>query len=357
VFSICEWGENRPWEWASDTGHLWRTTGDISDNWGSMLSIMKSNLALNQFAGPGHWNDPDMLEVGNGGMTDTEYRSHFSLWSIMAAPLPIGSDLRSASQATLTFLTNSDVIAVDQDRQGVQGKEVKASGGLHVIVKPLANGEKAVALFNENGSAATISTNLVEVGLGAGAYTVKDLWSKAISTTSSAISASVPAHGTVLYRLSRVNAPTAPPSGLSTLSDLTELRSTNGWGPFEHNRSNGEQGASDGAALRLQGVTYAKGLGTHAFGEVEYYLGGRCSRVTASVGVDDEAGDRGSVVFQVFADSALVADSGTMTGAAATKALTATVSGATTLRLVVTNAGDGIDYDHADWADAKVTCA
>jgi alpha-galactosidase len=357
VFSICEWGQNRPWEWASDTGHLWRTTGDIADNWGSMLGIMKSNLALAQFAGPGHWNDPDMLEVGNGGMTDTEYRSHFSLWSIMAAPLLIGSDLRTASPATLAILTNADVIAVDQDRQGAQGREVKASGGLHVIVKPLANGDKAVALFNENGSTATISTNLTEIGLGAGTYTVKDLWSKATSSTTGALSASVPGHGTAVFRLSRVGAPTAPPAGQSFLSDLTELRSTNGWGPFERNRSNAEQPAGDGRTLTLQGVTFAKGLGVHAASEIEYYLGRKCSTVTASVGIDDEVGNRGSVVFQIFADGVKVADSGVLTGASATKSLSATVTGAETLKLVVTDGGDNIDYDHADWANAGVSCA
>ncbi len=357
VFSICEWGENSPWTWASDTGHLWRTTGDIADNWSSMLSIMKRNLALFQYAGPGRWNDPDMLEVGNGGMTDTEYRTHFSLWSIMAAPLLIGSDLRTASQATLDILKNTDVIAVDQDRLGIQGKEVKASGGTHVIVKPLANGDKAVALFNENPWSSTIGTNLTEIGFGAGTYQVKDLWSKATSTTTGSISASVPAHATVMYRLSRVGSPSAPPAGESVLSDRTELRSTNGWGPIERNRSNGEQGATDGGTITLQGTTYPKGIGTHAFADIEYYLGRRCSKVTALVGVDDYSGDRGSVVFQVFADGTKIADSGTMYGSTATKSLTANVSGAEIVHLTVTDAGDGINHDHADWADVKVTCS
>src|SRR5581483_2373288 len=156
--SICEWGQNKPWEWASDVGHLWRTTGDISDNFSSMLSILKQNAPLAEHAGPGHWNDPDMLEVGNGGMTDTEYRSHFSLWSVMAAPLLIGADLRSASPATLDILLNKEVIAVDQDPLGVQGKVLSNAGGLWVFAKPLAGGDVAVALFNENSSGARIST-------------------------------------------------------------------------------------------------------------------------------------------------------------------------------------------------------
>ena len=106
VFSICEWGQNKPWEWAGDVGNLWRTTGDINDSWPSVVSILKQNAPLAAAAGPGHWNDPDMLEVGNGGMTDTEYRSHFSLWAMMAAPLLIGSDLRKATPETLRILTN-----------------------------------------------------------------------------------------------------------------------------------------------------------------------------------------------------------------------------------------------------------
>nr|BFE73078.1 hypothetical protein GCM10020092_063790 [Actinoplanes digitatis] len=118
VFAICEWGENRPWRWAGGVGNLWRTTGDIEDNWGSVLNIIRQNSVLAAYPRPGAWNDPDMLEVGNGGMTDTEYRTHFSLWSMMSAPLLIGADLRGATPATLSILTNSAVIAVDQDPLG-----------------------------------------------------------------------------------------------------------------------------------------------------------------------------------------------------------------------------------------------
>ena len=354
VLSICEWGENQPWLWAADTGHLWRTTGDISDTWSSMLDIFKRNAALAPYGGPGHWNDPDMLEVGNGGMTDTEYRSHFSLWAMMAAPLLIGSDLRTATPATLNILTNHDLIAVDQDPLGRAGRVVRAGGGTHVLAKPLSNGDMAVALFNENDAEATISTDLREIGLGAATYSVRDLWTKSVDTTASSLSALVPSHGTVVYRLSRLS---SPPAGTTPLSDLIELRAFNGWGPFERNLSNGEQTLGDGRTITVQGTTFRKGLGMHAFGDVEYQLNRRCSTVTAQVGVDDETGDRGSVVFQIFADGVLRADSGVMTGSAAAKTLQANVSGAEQVRLVVTDAGDGIDYDHADWADAKVTCA
>jgi alpha-galactosidase len=210
VYSICEWGQNDPWLWAKDVGHLWRTTGDISDTWGSMLSIAKQNMVLAEYAGPGHWNDPDMLEVGNGGMTDREYRSHFSLWSIMAAPLLIGSDLRDATPETMEILGNREVIAVDQDALGVQGEPIRSEDGKHVFVKPLENGDRAVALFNETGSTQTISTTASAIGLGgSSSYNLKDLWTKSNRTTTGTISASVPAHATVFYRVSRGGPPPA----------------------------------------------------------------------------------------------------------------------------------------------------
>jgi hypothetical protein len=202
VFSICEWGQNRPWEWGADVGHLWRTTGDISDNWASMLSLLKQNAVLASAAGPGHWNDPDMLEVGNGGMTDTEYRSHFSLWSIMSAPLLIGSDLRNASQATYDILLNRDVIAIDQDSLGIQGRVVANSAGRWAFAKPLANGDTAVALFNENAFGTRISVPAAAAGLQVRpGYVARDLWSKTETETAGTIGAYVPAHGTALFRV------------------------------------------------------------------------------------------------------------------------------------------------------------
>jgi alpha-galactosidase len=209
VYSICEWGRTGPprvWEWGKDVGNLWRTTGDISDNWTSMIGKAQFNRALPQWAGPGHWNDPDMLEVGNGGMTATEYRTHFSLWAIMAAPLLIGSDLRKVSDDTFNILRNTDVIAVDQDRLGRQGVAISNDGAGHVVYsKALANGDRAVALSNETTTTATMSTNVNAIGLGGSSqYRLKNLWSKAETTTSGTIGASVPGHGTVMYRVSRV---------------------------------------------------------------------------------------------------------------------------------------------------------
>lgn len=169
-----------------------------------MLSIMKRNLALGQFAGPGRWNDPDMLEVGNGGMTDEEYRTHFSMWAMMAAPLLIGTDLRKATPRTLEILGNREVIAIDQDPLGVQGRVVRAEGGRWVVAKPLKGGDMAVALFNESGHPQRIAATVTEVGLlGGAAYKVRDLWAGTDAHTAGALAATVPAHGTVLLRVSR----------------------------------------------------------------------------------------------------------------------------------------------------------
>jgi hypothetical protein len=143
----------------------------------------------------------------------------------------------------------------------------------------------------------------------------------------------------------------------SYFSDLAYTVTANGWGPPEKDRSNGEQGAADGGPITLAGVVYAKGLGTHAASDVRYAMNGKCTSFTAKVGIDDEVGNNGTVVFQVFSDATKVYDSGVLTGASATATATANVTGGTTLRLVVTNGGDNINYDHGDWADAKLTCS
>jgi alpha-galactosidase len=214
LYSLCNWGQENVWTWGAGVGNSWRTTGDINASWSSMLSIFHSNVGLASYAGPGHWNDPDMLEVGNGSLTATEARTEFSLWSEMAAPLIAGTNIANASSTTLSIFTNTRVIAVDQDSLGKQGTMVSSGGGLDVMAKPLANGDVSVALFNETGSTATISTTAAAIGkTGASGYTLTDLWSGATSTTSGAISASVPAHGTVMYRVAGGSSTTTPPPG------------------------------------------------------------------------------------------------------------------------------------------------
>jgi alpha-galactosidase len=201
LYSLCNWGQDNVWTWGANVGNSWRTTGDINASFGSMLSIFHSNVGLAASAGPGGWNDPDMLEVGNG-MSATEDRSEFSLWAEMAAPLVSGTNLANANATTLGILTNTRVIAVDQDALGKQGTMVSSSGGLDVLAKPLANGDVSVALFNENSGTATISTTVGAIGKsGSSSYTLTDLWTGATSTTNGTISASVPGHGTVMIRV------------------------------------------------------------------------------------------------------------------------------------------------------------
>ena len=204
VLSLCEWGSNRPWEWAAGIGHLWRTTGDIEDTWGSMLANLDASSAHQEVAGPGGWNDPDMLEVGNGGMSDDEYRAHLSLWAVVAAPLIAGNDLRTMAPATRDILTNREVIAVDQDSLGVEGWMVEqVTPGLQVWAKPLAGGARAVALLNRTGAAARIAVDWSHIGLARGAgASVRDLWAHAErGRHAGSWAAQVPSHGIVLVKI------------------------------------------------------------------------------------------------------------------------------------------------------------
>jgi len=150
VFSICEWGTSKPWEWAGDVGHLWRTTGDISDSWNSMIDIFDKQKDLARYAGPGKWNDPDMLEVGNGGMTNEEYKTHFSLWCMLASPLMAGNDLQSMTPEIKTILTNKEIIALNQDTLGRQATCYRDNGEYEIWVKTLSNNEKAICLLNKS---------------------------------------------------------------------------------------------------------------------------------------------------------------------------------------------------------------
>ena len=209
VFSICEWGSNRPWEWAPAVGNLWRTTGDIQDRWNSVLTIVNLSSQYWHVARPGAWNDPDMLEVGNGGMTRDEYRAHFSLWAMMAAPLIAGNDVRamldSTRQAASTreILLNRDVIAVDQDSLGVQGMIVQDNPpDLQVWSRPLADGSKAVLLFNRASVPSAITANWGSVGIKTKEARVRDLWTHTDSSgVTGRYTATVPSHGVVMLRV------------------------------------------------------------------------------------------------------------------------------------------------------------
>jgi alpha-galactosidase len=210
VFSLCEWGTNKPWLWAKDIGNLWRTTGDITDLWegkkgGSwgMLNIVDMQDGLQSFAGPGHWNDPDMLEVGNGGMTVPEYRAHFSLWAILAAPLIAGNDLRSMTPEIQKILTNKEVIAVDQDPMGRQGRRVHRDGDIEVYAKQMKDGSRAVVLLNRGTSEKEISVSWEDLGYpGHLSAAVRDLWqAKDLGQFKEKFSAAVSPHAVVMVRV------------------------------------------------------------------------------------------------------------------------------------------------------------
>ncbi len=201
VFSICNWGVKAPWLWAPAIGNLWRTTEDISDSYDRMSVIGFSQDGLEKFAGPGHWNDPDMLEVGNGGMNRNEYRTHMALWVLLSAPLLAGNDLRSMTPETKEMLTNPEVIAVDQDAKGVQGHRVWEEGPLEVWVKPLADRSQAVGLFNRGESILKMTLDFKMLGF-TGSAKLRDFWERRdLGVAQQSYTTDVPKHGVVLLRI------------------------------------------------------------------------------------------------------------------------------------------------------------
>ena len=203
VFSICNWGVQAPWTWGPATGNLWRTTGDIKDTWDRMSVIGFSQNGLEKFAGPGHWNDPDMLEVGNGGMKPDEYRLHMTLWALLAAPLLAGNDLRNMTPETKEMLTNREVIAIDQDAKAVQGRRIWDEGPLEIWEKPLADGSHGVGLFNRGESELAITLDFKLLGVN-GPANLRDLWQhQDLGSAQNSYTANVPKHGVVLLKVSK----------------------------------------------------------------------------------------------------------------------------------------------------------
>jgi alpha-galactosidase len=223
VFSICEWGDNKPWEWGANVGHLWRTTGDITacfdceakhntwSSWG-IMKIVEMRKDIRKYAGPGHWNDPDMLEVGNG-MKINEDRAHFSIWCMMAAPLISGNDIRNMNKEILEVLANKEVIAIDQDSLGIQGFKFATKDSVETWYKPLKNGEWAVCFLNRSLKLQKIEvdwkTQLVNdevstrnLNTAQQTYKIRNLWSKIdIGTTKIPLIAELPAHDVLMVRL------------------------------------------------------------------------------------------------------------------------------------------------------------
>jgi alpha-galactosidase len=480
LLTVSRHGE--PWGWSPQPAQTTRSTADIEDNWNTMLRNVEEEAGLAKYAGPGHWNDPDMLEVGNGGLSATTYRAHFSLWSLLAAPLISGTDLRNASPQTLRILGNREVIAVDQDRAGVEGDRIFTDGDREVWVKPLADGSRAVVLFNRGVTARRIGTTARAVGLPhADTYTVRDLWAHRTRISAGPISAFVPPHGAAMYRISaRSHAPaaTAPlttlagstgllpagkptpvtmrlstagrrlltdvrmglaapagwkvtpeghpgdqtanrrhparatftvtppadanpggarlhltasyraadqqrtsvrigdqvvvpppaPAGAAALSNHPGLESDNGWYmPLRVNKSFGDDFCGDcGNTLTLDGHQFATGLGTYASSQVSYYLGGACSTLDLTAGVDDEVADMtwprpynpvGTVSFRVYGDGHELLSTDTMHVGEQPVHRVLDVSGVRELKLVNSSSGDGNFLDHGDWAGLQASCS
>jgi len=225
VFSLCEWGNHQPWRWAKDVGQLWRSTGDIyagfeknlsKGTWTalSVLSILDKQDSIRQYAGPGHWNDPDMLEVGNG-MKYNEDKAHFSLWCMLAAPLMAGNDLRKMTNQTKSILTNKDLIAIDQDALGIEAFRYYSFDGIEIWVKPLANNEVAVCFLNRSDHPQTINynwkghiisdaVNKIDYNFNVDTYKLHDLWTKKeIGTTVKNFEQTIPSDDVVVLRLTK----------------------------------------------------------------------------------------------------------------------------------------------------------
>jgi alpha-galactosidase len=200
---MCQYGNDAVWKWGPSVGgNLWRTTDDISDKYASMTQIGFGQAGLAKYAGPGHWNDPDMLEVGNGGMKPDEYRTHMSLWAILAAPLLAGNDLSTMTPETISLLTNRELLAIDQDRAGKQGDRFWAEGPTEIWVRPLADGSKAVGLFNRHHGPMDIRIDFQQLGFS-GSVRLRDVWQAKDLAPAADYQASVPAHGVVLLRVSK----------------------------------------------------------------------------------------------------------------------------------------------------------
>jgi alpha-galactosidase len=225
VFSLCEWGNNKPWEWGKDVGHLWRTTGDVTDcfdcevnhgtwsSWG-IMKIVETRKDIRQYAGPDHWNDPDMLEVGKS-MSLNEDRAHFSLWCMMASPLMAGNDLHNMKKETIGILTNPEAIAIDQDSLGVQGYRYDAKDSLEVWVKPLMKGDWAVCFLNRSVNSQKInfdwSKNIVTddvsektLNTNETVYKIRDVWGKKnLGNTKKNLKKNLASHDVLMLRLTK----------------------------------------------------------------------------------------------------------------------------------------------------------
>jgi alpha-galactosidase len=470
-FSMCVFDTSvRSWEFAPKFAQMWRTSHDYGDSWDLIMRNGDQAARLHDLAGPGGWNDPDILMVGHGQLSNIEYQTQFSVWSMAAAPLLAGNDLRTMSDATRSILTNREVIAIDQDPLGDAGRKLRATPDEDVWVRSLANGDQAVLLVNRSDRDRMVSTTADDLGLAKSSrYSMRDLWQHRTLQTTGTFSAYLPPHASRMLRISSakgdptagsvtwgaaikagipgldanvaapgsamtveglarndgtaaiedatvglevpegwtvspdgprrlgllrrdggelspswtvtppadaapgrhevtstlsfsidgvqrqqtytssVIVPKAPPAGVNALSDLDWIDMSNGYGPPLKDRN------YYGDTLSIGGQTYAKGIWNNADAHLGYYLGAKCSRFTTDVGIDDSK-TGGSVVFEIYVDGNRVYRSDVLTGSDPAAHADVDVTGAKSLRIAVTDAGDGVTNDNADWGGPTLTC-
>ncbi|MEP7049444.1 MAG: NPCBM/NEW2 domain-containing protein [Pseudomonadota bacterium] len=342
-------------EWMPRTAQLWRSSDNVQATWASLTTSIDIATKLAAYARPGSFNDPDMLQIGNG-LTASEGRVQFSVWSILSAPLLAGNDLSTMDVATQDILTNTGLISLDQDALGLQAGLVRSENGIDVLAKPLEGcGARGVVLWNRGDAAGAITLRWSDLWLASGAATVQDLWRGAeLPADHDGITLQVPSHDAVALRVAGVEP--ALPRGEAFLSDLAWTYAVNGLGPPELDSSNGEQAAGDGDRLSLRGSTYAKGIGVNGPSLIRYRLGQACSRFQAEIGIDDDTNGRGGAEFEVWADGVKRFESGALTANSAPMQVDVDISGSSEVRLFVGLGGDASGHGHADWANARVTC-
>jgi len=341
--------------WLPEVAQHFRTGNIINPTWASILANLDANAKFAAYSRPGAFNDPDMLEVGNGKLSESEQRSHFSLWSILSAPLLAGHDLTTMSETTRGILVNPEVIALDQDPIGLQGALVRDEGELQIFAKPIEGcGARGVVLFNRGDAAVSTTLSWSEIWLAGGSASARDLWShQELGPAEDELTVTVEPHDVLTLRVVGVEPPR--PVGQAALGDLPWTYASNGFGPVERNTSNGEQATADGRALQIGDQVYDSGLGVHAPSLLRFRLGGACKHFSAQIGIDDEVGSLGSVVFQVWSDGEKLFDSGTLTGNSPPLPVDVSLEGRQDLRLFVGSNGD-TNHDHADWAEARLIC-
>jgi len=364
VLSICPWGEAGVRDWGGEHGNLWRTSPDIEPTWASMLHNFDSASRRELYAGPGRWNDPDMLAIGLGDFDAAhlaEARTHFSLWAMLSAPLLMGFDLTHAPPALIEVLGNSEVIAIDQDPAGNQAVLVDDDRPVQVLVKPLATrGERAVLLFNRGDTPATAQVDPRQMKLAAGtAFSVRDLWRHAdLATGNGPLRFALAPHAAVLLKVRG----TPAVADATLLSEITARIHVAADGlPVYSTQLDAAPGTPradftpDGQPLRIAGTAHAYGIGTHADSRLEVLARGEFSRFTATVGLQDSAArDERTVVFRVYGDGRLLHESPPVAAGDAALPIDVATAGVNVLELVAV-ASDGT-ADHLPpvvaWADA-----